>query len=246
MLQVMRLRPHIQIGICLAVCAFILNATLNVLAFTPALQWLPEKLTGSGFIEDSRQKVSSAIQEYQDGKIDPRQYLCAVVGISNVREGVNLQVLSTEAGEDWRFLGIAGAGAGIESVEENANVILDSALRPDLVVLGLNSIIILDTGLMANIGTIDAKVKPRENSLIDNLKSWTWIHSRRKDISLSTEDLLLSVRAATFKAFGVRLAVLDPRSPWRDMLKLLGAAPQISDSDLRGDCVGRRLQGLSI
>ena len=231
--QVMRLRSYIQIGICLAVCAFLLNATLEVLAFTPALQWLPEKVTGTGFIEDIRQRVGGAIREYEDGKINPREYLCAIVGSSNVREGISLPVLSNEAGEGWRFLGLAGAGGlGIENVEEVANPILGSTLKPDLVVVGLTPVHVLDTVLAANIATLTKtefekgtlkKLSFDFDSLKKILKSWTWIYSRRDDIRLSTEDLLLSFKASNFRALGVRVSALDPKSPWRDMLKTMGA-----------------------
>jgi hypothetical protein len=134
--KIFGLRPYVQIGVWLVAAALAITVALGVLAAAHAFDWLPERTTGNGFIEDLRQRVAGALTEYRQGKIDDGQYLCALIGISGVREGLNLQVLTAEARGDWRFLGVAGAGLGIESVETYANLVSDTALRPDVAVVG--------------------------------------------------------------------------------------------------------------
>src|SRR4051794_29736920 len=115
-----RLGPFVRVGVWLIATIAVVNLVLHILALTPALNWLPDRVTGAGFLNDSRQRVSSAVQFYETAKMDEEQYLCAVVGISDAREGVSLRRLSELVGRQYRFLGVAGAGAGIESVASYA------------------------------------------------------------------------------------------------------------------------------
>ena len=62
--------------------------------------------------------------------------LGAIVGISNIREAVDLDILNQQLGKQWRFIGIAGAGAGAASIVDNAQILEQSDLRPDMVIVG--------------------------------------------------------------------------------------------------------------
>lgn len=227
MLRFRTLRPFVQVAFFLALWAFVINGTLLALSDTPLLRWLPEHVSGTGFVEDNRQRVIAAVQEYAERKVDASQYLGAIVGISTVREGVNLDVLSGEAGPRWRFIGIGGAGGGVYSVKENADVLLDSALRPDLVVLGFTAGQILDSMLPWASETAAsptaAPTRLSRESLYSTLRNLSWATDRRQDVSITVEQALLNARAQIFELLDVRPTSPDHRSPWREMMRLMGA-----------------------
>ncbi len=203
-----------------------------MLAATPVLGWLPNKVSGPGFIADNRQRVAAALFEYKQGKISPSEYLCAVVGISNVREGINLHTLSSNVGKTWRMIGLAGAGAGVWSIQENADALLESQLDPDLVVLGLIPMEVLNSLLPVQEGGLPPTSPAGLDRLRSALKNGIWIHERRKDIDLTTQEALQATRDKILSVFGVDRASLDPRSPWREMIRDLGAE-HYSDAALR-------------
>src|SRR5262245_47364486 len=128
-----RLASVLQIGFSVSVCVLLVNVILHGLESTPVSAWLPKAISGTGFLEDNRRRVADAAEEL---KSDPHP-LAAVIGISNVREGINLEIMSeAAAAPDWRFLGLGGAGLGVEDISEHAAVLLKSDLRPRLVIIG--------------------------------------------------------------------------------------------------------------
>lgn len=220
------LRPFVQIGIALLLSAAILNGLLLLLDKTPAMRWLPARLTGGGFVEDVQQRIAGAIEAYRDGSVTGDKYLCVLVGISDLREAADLKILSAEAGNSWRFLGGAGAGPGVSTIRDFAELFINSSLRPDLVVIGLNPVQLLDTILPGRIeGVADVAAKRNESAYrtaVALLKRSVWVRERRKDVSLTVGDLLHTVKARVQQQFGLSVATLDPRSPWREMIKIMG------------------------
>ena len=114
------MRPFFQVSLWLALALFVADNGLHGLANTPVLGWLPRAVAGTGFIEDNRQRVEGAMRYYRDGLVSPDDHLCVIVGISNVREGIDLDTVTAAVGKGWHFLGAAGAGLGIGDVAGTA------------------------------------------------------------------------------------------------------------------------------
>src|SRR5258706_5628795 len=140
-----RVKPYVQIALWLGVLVIAINAVLSALAATPVLRWLPKTVSGNGYLEDARARVSEASEEYRNGRLKPDNHLGAFVGISNVRQDINLGVIADGAGPEWRFIGLAGAGLGMGDIARHADVLISSDLRPDLVVLGFGLQQLVDT-----------------------------------------------------------------------------------------------------
>lgn len=214
------LAPLVKVGAWVAVLAILLNAALYALSATPALSWLPDRQTGVGFTLDNRQRLEGAEQQYRDGTVRADKRLGAIVGISNIREAVDLDVLNEELGKNWRFLGIAGAGAGAASIVDNAKILEQSRLRPDLVVVGAAPLETLDILLPGAYKPADPTIREK---LKGEAKQLVWLNSRRRDVSVSTERGLLDLRARLFAVADVDLPTADTRTPWRSMLRLMGS-----------------------
>ena len=61
----------------------ILNGLLLLLDKTPAMRWLPARLTGGGFVEDIQQRIAGATEAYRNGSVAGDKYLGVLVGISD-------------------------------------------------------------------------------------------------------------------------------------------------------------------
>ena len=218
--QLSSLRPFVRIGAWLVFWAIAANLALYALSATSLLSWLPDRQTGVGFALDNKQRVEGAEQQYRIGAVRADKRLGAVVGISNIREAVDLDMLNQQLGRRWRFIGIAGAGAGAASIVDNARILEQSDLRPDLVVVGSAPLQTLDKLLPGAFSPLAATGRDRLKVLVKQL---VWLNARRRDVSVSTERALLNARAALFDAFNVHLPTPDTRTPWRSMLRVMGA-----------------------
>lgn len=218
-----RYRPLAVVATWLVGWALAINVALLFLAQTPVLGWLPDRQTGAGFVLDNQQRVASAIADYRAGRVARGDHLVAVTGISNVREGVNVDILRQRLGPSVRVLGIAGAGAGAKAIVENANTLLHSSLRPDMVILGIAPLQMLDT--LMTPGVIPAGMP--QPTVRERLREWVrqgfWIFARRNDISISVDNALLGLRGAMFTALGLRLPAPAVDSAWRPMMRVMGA-----------------------
>jgi hypothetical protein len=223
MLKLARLKPFFQVGCCLVLVGLALNMALTALDRTPVLAWLPETVTGTGFLEESRTRVAQAVQEYRDGRVSRKQHLATIVGISNVREAIELSVLSKGVGDDWRFLGVGGAGFGMDDVGRYADLVLSSDLRPDATVVGFGLHQLADArptrnGLRAA-GALDPLRKGNLRQMAVAVRNSAWLYSRRRDVRVTTEWAALDARAWLFGRFGVRIPQADDRSPWGEMIR---------------------------
>src|SRR4051812_42559996 len=108
-LQLSNLKPLLRVGAWLVVWGIAVNLALYAISATSLLNWLPDRQTGVGFAIDNKQRVEGAERQYRNGSVRPDKRLGAVVGISNIREAVDLDILNQQLGEHWRFIGIAGA-----------------------------------------------------------------------------------------------------------------------------------------
>ena len=227
MYRLSRLTPHCQIVLWLGAFAVLVNAALTALSATPLLAWLPETTTGTGFLEDSRERVAEALDEYRLGRVPASDHLAVLVGISNLREAAELSVISEAVGPGWRFLGVAGAGSGMGSIREYARLVLESELRPDVVVLGLGLHQLVDPRASdaappGQQGVFEYLQNGDLRSALILVRNSTWIYSRRQDINVTTEAVVLDLRRRLFDRFGVDTAqpARDPRGPWREMVRM--------------------------
>lgn len=219
-LQFSNLKPLVRIGAWLVSWAIAVNLALYALSATAVLSWLPDRQTGVGFALDNKQRVEGAEQEYRSGIVRPDKRLGAIVGISNIREAVDLDMINQRLGKQWRFIGIAGAGAGAASIVDNARILEQSDLRPDLVIVGSAPLQILDKLLP---GAFRPPAPTGRAQMKVMVKQLVWLNARRRDVSVSTERALLDARAGLFDAFDVHLPTPDTRTPWRSMLRVMGA-----------------------
>jgi hypothetical protein len=200
------------------------NLALTGLAATPVLGWVPERVTGTGFLEDSRTRVAGALEEYRRGRVRPDDHLGAFVGISNLREAVELRVVGEVMGPAWRLIGVAGAGFGIGDVDPYARQILMSELHPDVVVIGLGLHQLVDPGPRRPGSSPGIAGHLRRGELrraAIAARNATWIYARRQDVSIGVDAALLELRARLFAAFGVPLSQDETakQSPWREMVR---------------------------
>lgn len=219
-LQLSNLKALARVGTWLVFWAIAVNLALYGLSATSLLSWLPDRQTGVGFALDNKQRVEGAEQEYRDGSVRPDKRLGAIVGISNIREAVDLDMVNQELGSQWRFIGLAGAGAGASSIVDNARILEDSDLRPDLIIVGSAPLQTLDKLLPGAFSPPAPSGRARLKVLVKQL---VWLNARRRDVSVSTERGLLDARAALFDLFNVALPTPDTRTPWRSMLRVMGA-----------------------
>jgi hypothetical protein len=223
MIDVRRFKPFCQIALALVAVATALNVALAVLSNTPVLGWLPTTMAGVGYLEDSRSRVDAAIKEHRTG--DARDYrLAAVVGISNVRQGVELSVVAQAAGPKWRFIGLAGAGLGVDDVEPYAKLLLASELRPEVVVLGLGLYQLVDSRPRrgsVNVSMLEYFRRGDLRNAATELRNSVWVYYRRQDINVVVQGGLLNLRSRLFNQFGVQLSESEAaqRTPWREMMR---------------------------
>jgi hypothetical protein len=226
-IQLTRFKPYLQVGLWLIVGAIVVDAALTGLAATPVLAWLPRTTTGTGFLQDSRERVVRASEEYRLREVAPGDHLGVLVGISNMREAAELSVVNEAVGPGWRWLGVAGAGFGMGSFVQYADLILESDLRPDVVVLGLGLHQLVDPrpgGAAAadDTGIAGALRQGDVRTAVVMIRNSSWIYSRQRDVSVSVEGGLLEWRSRLMTFFGVPLSEDESRklSPWREMVRM--------------------------
>ncbi len=223
MIALIRFRPYLPVAACMLLWCVAFNGVFLLFDNTALLAWLPKATAGTGFLEDNRDRVEGARREYQEGRVGSDEYLCVILGLSNVREAIPLRVLSTEAGVSCRFLGLGAAGVGMADLPGPARVLPESGLRPDLVLVGVGPHQLLDTkpgNLTPNfLGAL--REGDFRNAAIA-ARNTIWFFTHRHDISVGTEGKLLDARADLFRRFGIqeRQTGDDRRSPWRDMVRL--------------------------
>jgi hypothetical protein len=219
-----RVRPLVQVLSSLVVLTVVVNGLLQVLSAASVLTWPPKVLAGNGFLDDSRQRVRGAVEEYSQGRIGPEERLGAFVGISNLREDVDLKTVADVAGTGWRFVGLAGAGFAMSDVNPYAELLLTSELRPDLVVVGIGVHQLVDTRPKPgafNAGFVEYLRRGDWRNTAIAVRGWFWFYTRRQDINMAAESSVLDARERLFRRWDVHVHEqrADRHSPWREMIK---------------------------
>lgn len=237
MIAFIRFRPYAVIAGWLLILLVAINGVLRILDRTPILAWLPKVTAGTGFLEDNRQRIEDAVQECERGQVGADEYLCAILGLSNVREAVPLKVVSKEAGLPCRYLGLGAAGVGMPDLVGQARLLLESKLCPDLVLVGIGPHQMVDTRPKRSTSRANFYDLLRRgdfrNAAIE-IRNGFWFFERRQDVSITTEKALLDARAAMFRSFDVYLpqGETNHRSPWREMIRAI-FAEHFSEATLR-------------
>ena len=223
MIHLTRFRPFLQVGFWLGAIFVLINGLLQSMEAWPAGRWLNEALNGPDYVEGARQRVSNAFQEYQEGHVSTDDSLCAIVGTSNVREGIDLKTVAESAGVPCRYLGLPSSGLDMLDVAEIAEPLLASRLRPDLVILGVGRYQLVDTrppdalheGVLAHLRRGDFRY------VASALWKRNWIDFRRQEISVASAAALADARADMFRYFQVHLKQSQEshRSPWRHYVR---------------------------
>lgn len=235
-----RLRPFLIVGTLALVSAIAINLLLSAFDQAHLLNWLPDRSTGIGFLVESRQRVDGAVRAYRDGEVTNDRPLAAFVGISDMREGVRLPVVSETLRNRWRLIGVAGAGAGFPAIAEQGSLILNSDLRPDVVVIGCSPLTLIN---IANLAAAEAAEESRLARLKAEVRRAAWLSQRRSDINALLDRTLLAIRMRLLSRYGLQVDE-DTRSPWRPLLRTLGAE-HYPDAVLRGSLAKLRVAGAS-
>jgi len=219
-----RVRPFFQVLLYLGLLTLGVNCVLQAMSAASILKWPPKVLAGNGFLEENRRRVANVLEEYSEGKIAPDEHLGVFVGISNLREDVDLKVVDETIGTDWRFLGLGGAGFALPDIGPHAEALLASQLRPDLVILGFGLHQLVDTRPKPGAfdpGFIGYVRRGDWRNTAIAIRNWLWFYARRQDVTMATESSLLDARDRVFHSWNVRIP--EPRvgrnSPWREMVK---------------------------
>jgi hypothetical protein len=212
------------VGTVLAAWLVVFNLTFATLDGAGGMSWLPDRTSGIGYLLESKQRVDSAEAYLGSRPANANPPLVAIVGISDVREGTRLEILSEKARNNVRFIGVAGAGAGFASVEEQASLILNSKLRPAAVVIGISPMHMIEVKDF-NEGAAKAAAA-NEDGLIESTKAEVrgalWFIQRRSDLVGWLDRILLKLKTGIRHQFGQETST-DPRSPWRPLLRTLKA-----------------------
>ncbi len=220
----LRIRPFFQLLVALGALTLLVNVALQSLTSARILTWPSRSMGGNGYLEDNRQRVAGALEEYNRGRIGSDEFLGAFVGISNLREDVDLKTVGDVAGGKWRFMGLGGAGFAMPDIAPHAQVLLASDLRPDVVVLGIGLHQLVDSRPKPgafNPGFVEYVRRRDVRNVAIAIRDWAWFYSRRQDVAVSIESSVLDARDQLFRRFDVHLpeSQASRNSPWREMIK---------------------------
>ncbi|HTW94895.1 MAG TPA: hypothetical protein VMD30_08895 [Tepidisphaeraceae bacterium] len=187
--------------------------------------WLPARMQGTGFDTDISQRVAAAETKFPaDAKTG--KYLCAFLGLSSIREASDLAGITEASGGRCRILGLCAAGPTLQDIDHYGTYLLDSNLRPDLVIIGvnefneakptaeqINAMARQRVTLMSAIRRHD--VRNAAKLVLNDI----WFYYRRQDVSLEFESLLENANAHIVNALGGHQAN-GATNPWREMIRL--------------------------
>ncbi|HZE91597.1 MAG TPA: hypothetical protein VE029_07820 [Rhizobacter sp.] len=223
------------------VVGVILGLMLTVLALNLLLHlsdkvmpdWLPYRLAGNGFEKDIEQRIEAAQADYHDGVVQADRPLCALLGLSGLREASDLKTMSSTGPVRCRYLGLSGAGGAINTIADQSRELLTGSLRPDVAVIGLSPFLLVkplaSQAPPADTATAqDARQSTPHISIaglrqtLKAARDWLWFVERRQDVNGEAESALQSGKQTLLKLFKAgKTAVRNPLTdPWREMIRL--------------------------
>lgn len=208
-----RLKSFLKL--CGAVLLFLYAANV-ALTLTTALfpGVLPHQFFGVDFLAENEKRARGAAAQYRDGILGDDDPLVVILGLSSASEGVQLSTLRQQPGDRTRYLGLSGAGRNMREVARYAAPLLESDVRPALVVFALSPFHLMDPpplgeGFVNNL---------HQRSTIIELAGF-WFYARRKDIKHVIDVGVLDARSALYRWFDVRVDE-SGADPWRDMERM--------------------------
>jgi len=208
-----RLKPVLRLSGFLLLFLLAINIVLALFsAAFPA--WLPHQFFGLDFVADNRQRAVAAAAQYRDGVVDRDDPLVLILGLSSASESIRLETLRREVDQGTRYLVLSGAGRNMGEVTRYAGPLLESDVRPDLVVFAINPFHLMDPppfkeGFVNNL---------RQSKAIAELLGF-WLYLRRADVKHAVEVRVLDARYRVFDAFDVRMDESGP-DPWREIVRM--------------------------
>lgn len=155
----------------------------------------------------------------------PAEPLAVLLGFSTVREAFVPSLLeAAPGGASQRWLNLGGSGASFFELDYYVKPLLRSALRPELIVLGMHPVWM--AGRLSNPKLLDAG--PREvlvsltqrrfGEVKGEVIEWTWLGFNRNRANLGLRRVLAWSRERVMLGLGLPQSVLYPPSPsaWRE------------------------------
>lgn len=218
-----RLLPFAQAFGAVAACVAMIDVGMSRVT-TLAPDWLPHRFAGTGFIRDIDQRVAAASTAYSTGQVSSNTPLVVLVGLSNLREGVDLGRLADSTGLDARYLGLCGAGGVLNTMIRQCETLLASDLRPTLAIIGTTAFLPVDP-VVVYAGSDDPRsdAGSTPSSLRDRLRTianLSWLRSRRGDVRMAVEDEFAAVHFELVRAMGESSSRNPLTDPWREMIRL--------------------------
>jgi hypothetical protein len=226
-----RVVPFVQSIGAVVACVVIVDAALSGLTSLDP-EWLPHRFAGTGFVRDIDQRVAAASMAYATGEVPSDAPLVVLLGLSNLREGVDLNRLSSATGLDARYLGLCGAGGVLNTMIRQCESLLASDLRPALAIIGTTEFLPVDPVVVyAESEASRSNAPSPAPSLRDRLRSianLSWLRSRRGDLRMAAEDEFATMHFALVRAIGDASARNPLTDPWREMIRL-GLPESVTD-----------------
>lgn len=186
--------------------------------------WLPYRLAGRGYEDDIVQRIEAAEALYRSGVGSGGKPLCALIGLSGMREAGDLKVMDEASGGRCRFIGLSGAGGAVDTLAEQARRLLSGALRPDVAVVGIGEFMLIKPVLPPPPESpwVVAMRNRDLRLLAKTAKDRLWFVERRRDVNGTIEAFLIGIKQEMLRLSGVsRDAGDNPlESPWREMLRM--------------------------
>ena len=210
----------------LAAVTLVLNLLLH-LSTILAPGWLPLRMAGPGFENDIVQRIAAAESLYRDGSLRDGKYLCALIGLSGLRESADLKTMTRVSVDRCHYIGLSGAGGAIDTLTEQTRRLLEGSLRPDVAVIGITDFLLIKP-LPSKPGAgevspwADAARRGDVRQLAKLARDGLWFIVRRSDANGAVESVLMDGKQTMLRLLGADAASRhNPLAdPWREMIRM--------------------------
>jgi hypothetical protein len=193
--------------------------------------WLPYRLAGGGFEKDIVQRIEAAEGLYKNNALPDERPLCALIGLSGLREAGDLKQLARLSDNRCRFIGLSGAGGAIDTLGEQSRRLLDGTLRPDVAVVGIAEFLLVKPapprpaapgGGDTTPAWVDALRRGDVRLVAKTFKDGLWFIERRRDVNGTAEAAMVGVKQTLLRVMGATgSATNNPlQDPWREMIRM--------------------------
>ncbi len=228
MIDLARIRGPLATAGLLAAATIVVDLGLTALV-GPMARWLPHgdyPPADRSIVSAAGRRISGAIRELRRPGTDHGARLGVLLGQSTLECGIDPVALDAEDGLPIRWLNLFGEGGSVHKIEELAELLLLSGLKPDVAVFVINPYMLA--------GTDYQMARAREASVTNNrLKTWIWTWENRIVANQLAQIAMFRMRVGLFRAFGLGIADVyeaDPR-PWETpvVVRAHKAAPELEE-----------------